>query len=295
MVKMLKKLPSIFIIFTLLWPCSGIDTVTADQIDQYCLDSSGYRVISYSLPLGQEFVPSTELISGVDLKLWKNDELPERVVTIQIRVGDIYGPVVGGSNVSLVPSADTCEWQSFVFDEPLSLTMGATYVIDIISYGGRWRLCGPVGECYKPGGSYKNGNWGFSDECFRTWVPSPYEPWVDLSCNPSFGTLPFDLRMKATIGHGDYDRRRRIAGRIDVTLGDGSFFSSWRAGYTTADASRPTFIPWLLSIPALGSLVGDNVFQLVAEDVTPAPYNQPPYPPAGDTDTATCTVTGIAP
>jgi len=29
--------------------------------------------------------------------------------------------------------------------------------------------------------------------------------------------------------------------------------------------------------------------------VTPPPYNQPPYPPAGDTDTASCTVTGIAP
>jgi hypothetical protein len=52
---------------------------------------------------------------------------------------------------------------------------------------------------------------------------------------------------------------------------------------------------WNQNLPALSSLVGDNTFELVAEDVTPSPYNQPPYPPAGDTDTDICTATGIAP
>ena len=41
--------------------------------------------------------------------------------------------------------------------------------------------------------------------------------------------------------------------------------------------------------------MGDNVFTLVAEDVTPAPYNQPPYAASGDTDSGACTVTGLAP
>ena len=52
---------------------------------------------------------------------------------------------------------------------------------------------------------------------------------------------------------------------------------------------------WMQTLPALGSLVGENVFELHAEDVTPPPYNQPPYPPAGDTDTCTVTVTGMTP
>ena len=34
---------------------------------------------------------------------------------------------------------------------------------------------------------------------------------------------------------------------------------------------------------------------MTVADVTPPPYNLPPYPPAGDTDTAGCTVTGAAP
>ncbi len=63
-----------------------------------------------------------------------------------------------------------------------------------------------------------------------------------------------------------------------------------------ASPSRGSFISsWNQNIPAMASVIGNNVFTLAAEDVTPAPYNQPPYPPAGDTDTAFCTVTGIAP
>ena len=39
--------------------------------------------------------------------------------------------------------------------------------------------------------------------------------------------------------------------------------------------------------------MGPNEFALVVEDVTPAPFNQPPYAPSGDTATDACTVTGL--
>ncbi len=52
---------------------------------------------------------------------------------------------------------------------------------------------------------------------------------------------------------------------------------------------------WYQNLPALGSLVGGNVFSLTAVDVTPAPYNQLPYLPAGDSATSVCVVTGVAP
>ena len=52
---------------------------------------------------------------------------------------------------------------------------------------------------------------------------------------------------------------------------------------------------WNQSLPALGSLVGNNVFTIIGADVTPAPYNQPPFAPAGDTDNDACTVVATSP
>jgi hypothetical protein len=48
-------------------------------------------------------------------------------------------------------------------------------------------------------------------------------------------------------------------------------------------------------LPNLGAVTGANTFTLVAEDTTPAPYNQPPYAPSGDTDRSVCTVVGVSP
>jgi hypothetical protein len=52
---------------------------------------------------------------------------------------------------------------------------------------------------------------------------------------------------------------------------------------------------WNQSIPALATLIGTNMFTLSAADVTPAPYNQPPYPASGDVASDVCSVVGIAP
>jgi len=41
--------------------------------------------------------------------------------------------------------------------------------------------------------------------------------------------------------------------------------------------------------------VGENLFTLLAEDVTPSPYNQPPFPAAGDAVSDLCTVTANSP
>ncbi len=118
---------------------------------------------------------------------------------------------------------------------------------------------------------------------------------ADLTCVPSFGTVPFSTRMAVTLENLYGSERRRIAAHIDVTLAEGSFFPYWRAGFMTVLPGGRKMAIWNTTVPALGSMIGDNVCTLQAEDVTPAPYNQPPYPPAGDTDTAACTVTGFAP
>ncbi len=50
-----------------------------------------------------------------------------------------------------------------------------------------------------------------------------------------------------------------------------------------------------MHLPAFNPLNGDNVFTLHAQDVTPAPYNQPPYPPAGAKDLHSVTVHVVVP
>jgi len=115
------------------------------------------------------------------------------------------------------------------------------------------------------------------------------------TCVPSSGTVPFATSMSVTLTNLYTGQTRRVAGRIGATLANGTAYATWRAGFTNLAAGESYTSQWTQNIPALGSLIGDNVFLLTAEDVTPAPYNQPPYPAAGDTDTAGCTVTAAAP
>jgi hypothetical protein len=115
-----------------------------------------------------------------------------------------------------------------------------------------------------------------------------------LPCDPASGTPPFTTGMTARLKNLYPGAARRIAGRIDLVIAAGTSFGSWKAGWTNVGPDSSYLSSWNQSIPALGTLIGDNHFTLVAEDVTPAPYNQPPFPAAGDTAADSCTVTGLA-
>jgi hypothetical protein len=116
-----------------------------------------------------------------------------------------------------------------------------------------------------------------------------------LSCDPPVGIVPFTTTMTASLTNRSPDWPREIAGRIDLTLAGGGLYSNWRAGYAVLVAGETIDVGWNQVIPALQPLLGDNLFTLVAEDVTPAPYNQPPYPPSGDSATDGVMVTGFVP
>jgi hypothetical protein len=79
------------------------------------------------------------------------------------------------------------------------------------------------------------------------------------------------------------------------TLANGAFFPNWRAGFTNLTAGASFNTSWSQNFPAVASIIGSNMFQLIAEDVTPAPYNQCPYPPSGDMATSTCVVVANTP
>jgi len=118
---------------------------------------------------------------------------------------------------------------------------------------------------------------------------------ASFDCTPASGTVPFSTQMTLELTNHYSGLMRRIAGRIDISLANAQTIGSWRAGYTAIAAGDSYTASWNQTIPALSSLLGENTFMLTSEDVTPAPYNQPPYPSTGDTDTSVCTVTGIAP
>jgi len=79
------------------------------------------------------------------------------------------------------------------------------------------------------------------------------------------------------------------------TIASGASYPNFRNGFTNLAAGETFTTSWMQNLPALGSLVGANTWTLEGYDVTPAPYNQPPYAPSGDMDSSACTVTGIHP
>jgi len=124
------------------------------------------------------------------------------------------------------------------------------------------------------------------------WVPTLL---CSFACTPDTGVLPFSTQMSAQLINIYDGQIRRLAAHIDVYLANGASVTHWRSGHTNVAPLTTFTTSWQQYLPAMVRLVGTNIFHLVAEDVTPAPYNQPPHPPAGDTDTAACVVVGIAP
>jgi len=117
---------------------------------------------------------------------------------------------------------------------------------------------------------------------------------VSIGATPANGQLPFTSQMAVSMTNLT-DENRRAAGRIDVVIGNGTPYTNWRAGWTNLSASETFSTFWNQNMPGLGSLVGANVFTITGADVTPAPYNQPPFAPSGDTDTDAVTITATAP
>jgi hypothetical protein len=118
---------------------------------------------------------------------------------------------------------------------------------------------------------------------------------VTLDTNPASGTVPFTTQFTATLTNLLAGEQRQAAGRVDLVSGGGTSYTNWRAGWTNLSGGEVFTAIWLQNIPALGSLLGDNVFTFHGEDVTPAPFNQPPYAPSGDTDSDSALVTATAP
>jgi len=117
---------------------------------------------------------------------------------------------------------------------------------------------------------------------------------VMISSLPVSGYVPFTTTMFVQF-RNLVPSPRTFAGSITASLANGQNISNWRSGYTNVMASDSFSTSWAQYIPAISKVIGDNTFTLYGYDVTPSPFNQPPYAPAGDTDNNNCVVTGMAP
>ncbi len=120
----------------------------------------------------------------------------------------------------------------------------------------------------------------------------------DYTVTPASGTLPFQTVHRITLFNnlsGGQVFTRRIAARIGVTIGNGTTYNPWRAGFTNVAPASIYYTQFTVNFPGLPSVLGNNTFVLSTMDVTPTPYNQPPYPPSGDTCVKTNVVNAHAP
>jgi hypothetical protein len=118
---------------------------------------------------------------------------------------------------------------------------------------------------------------------------------ASLACSPSLGFLPFTTTMSVELENIAPGETRRVAANIGVATAGGGVYDNWRSGYTNLSPGEVYSVSWQQNLPAVSALVGLNFFTLTAEDVTPAPYNQPPYMPSGTTDIDSCGVSGVVP
>ncbi len=216
--------------------------------------------------------------------------------TVTISYSDVRG---GQTHVDVWPGS-TLNWGSGMIDEdPLFFDPNV----------GDYHLCqdpcqpGVVNPCVDAGDPVSSIiDWTTRTDCHADEAdvdmgyhyPFPETVIADLNCVPDAGVLPFTSMFSVVLGNS-LAHHRTVAGRIDVSLAGGANFANWRAGFSNLGPGETFTTSWQQVLPALDRLVGLNLFELHAEDVTPPPYNQPPYLPSGATVTAACSVTGLAP
>lgn len=98
--------------------------------------AGGSQILAH-LPAGQEFTPSRPTLVGVDINLrLALNEGPD-TLTVNIRQGDIFSPILATTSKVVAPCPDTspfaCELEHFDFPATLAVTPGSIYVLELLS------------------------------------------------------------------------------------------------------------------------------------------------------------------
>jgi len=110
-----------------------------------------------------------------------------------------------------------------------------------------------------------------------------------LVCHPTSGTLPLSIQIISTT-YNQTAHPRLCYGRVDLQTAGGLYMAGISAGEFNLPPGVGEFytVSWIKPLAARIPHVGLNHYHLLVVDVSPPPYNQPPYPPAGGWDTAQC-------
>ena len=126
-----------------------IDQAWHDVQPPGCGSTSGALNIAAGAPIGQEFVPSVPVLSGLAVALNSSTGQPSAgaTLTASILLGSIDGTAVGSATVTLDDPGRSF-WYRIDFDPPLEVSPGERYVIALDSPGRRflWRHFQPTGE-----------------------------------------------------------------------------------------------------------------------------------------------------
>jgi hypothetical protein len=193
-------------------------------------------------------------------------------------------------------------WNEFIFDTPFFYNGDDNLLLEFRYNGCSSQSIYNLGWHYGSSDRVVDGFLGNDTGWSREAMPSfrlIFSPLTtisaQMSCLPSSGTLPFTSAMTVNLVNNSEDQARTAAGHIDLLLGNGVVYDNWRSGWVNLEPGGWTRQFWNQEIPAHHSFFGSSEFRLVVEDVTPAPYNQPPYLASGDVSSRVCTVTGAAP
>jgi len=117
-----------------------------------------------------------------------------------------------------------------------------------------------------------------------------------LVCHPTSGTLPLEIQIIATT-YNQTGHPRECFGRVDLETAGGLYMASISKGEFSLPAGIGEYYStsWIKPLPARILNVGVNRYTLIVTDISPLPFNQPPYPPSGSVNTGNCTVDGMIP
>ncbi len=137
-------------------------------------------------PVGQEFVSTFSLLDVVELHLQESSGTGSVNVQVRLRLDAPDGTILGESNVLTIPPM-TFGIAHFDFAEPIAITPGTRYVIELARVGGLGNAMISSGSetHYDNGRSFLSGAFGFgNDFWFRTGlsttVPVVRQSWGSL-------------------------------------------------------------------------------------------------------------------
>jgi hypothetical protein len=118
--------------------------------------------------------------------------------------------------------------------------------------------------------------------------------WGRIATTPPAGILPAHPRFWLLIRQQTSPAVERTAAiNIGLRTAGGPYYPNWRTGTATITPDVDTLEIWNMVLPDSWSMVGENQLLLRLVDITPPPYNLPPYQPSGGTAIDTFIFTGI--